>query len=54
MAGGICAVAAEDAAGAPPPTPSSEAAEARIAVPMHGYGQPDRQPDCEEALHGIP
>ena len=33
MAGGICAVAAEDATGAEPPMSSNDSADARIAVP---------------------
>ena len=44
MAGGILVVAAEDAAGAPLPTPSSEAADARIAIPMTATAKPAASP----------
>src|ERR1700728_2989690 len=44
MADGMSVVAAEDAAGAPLPTPSSEAAEARIANPMTATATPAANP----------
>ena len=51
MAEGMLVVASEDAAGAPPPTPSSDAAEARIAIPMTATADSCRQPGSDEAFH---
>ncbi len=52
MAGGIVEVAAEDAAGALPPTPSSEAADARIAVPTTAAANPAASPAARRPLIG--
>src|SRR5580698_7621227 len=52
MAAGIWAVAAEEAAGCPPPTPRSEAADARIAVPTTTAAKPTDSPAATRPFIG--
>jgi len=44
-------VAAEEAAGAPPPRPSSDAADARIAVPTTMMARPTASPAARMPPH---
>ena len=54
MGGGILAVAAEEAAGGPPPTPSSDRADATMAVPTTAVASPTDSPAASRPFNGDP